>query len=247
MKNSIIASLLCAFVLFSCGENNDLIIAPNLDSSSKILQVALYNSPDVYEEGFNHHTQTIEQIKLDYNRQVFVDLDAASSTSNADTLGVHYSDADFVKLDVWDVEKDNAQGIDGWDLVLANYNGKTDDGTGTLVPYRLTGALINKGKVTAIRLNKAALENNGDTYVSYDEISYDIANTITLSADVDAIGSDWKVLDFATFTYKMVEEQYYIIKTTEGVLFKLAFTGFYNDDLDKGHPSFKFQRILEVE
>ena len=198
-------------------------------------------------KGFNHHTQEIEQIQLDYNREVFVDLDAASSTSNADTLGVHYNDSDYVKLDVWDAENDTAQGIDGWDIVFANYNGKTDDGSGTLVPYRLTGALINKGKVTAIRLNKEELESEGGSFVSYDAISYEVAHEIALSAEVDAVGSDWKILDFATFTYKMVDDQYYLIKTTEGVLFKLSFTSFYNENLDKGHPAFKFQRIIAGE
>ena len=52
MKNSIITSVLCSFVLYSCGEEKEPVIIPSLDTSSYTLQVALYSSPDVYEEGF---------------------------------------------------------------------------------------------------------------------------------------------------------------------------------------------------
>lgn len=242
MKKSIFASLVLSVLLFSCTEE-DTVTIPPLDDSSYALQVSLYSTPDVYEEGFNHQTQQVEQVKLSYNRQVFVNLDAASASSNADTLGVHYNDEAYVKLDVWDTEKDHAEGSEGWDIVLAYYNGKTHDGT-ELVPYMMTGALINKGEVKAIRLNKEELEEEGQSFVSYEDVTYEDAMKLSLSSEVDAIGSDWKVLDFLTFTYKIVENQYYIIETTEGVYFKLAFTSFYNDDLEKGYPAFKFQRLI---
>ncbi|WP_044206299.1 HmuY family protein [Flammeovirga sp. OC4] len=245
MKKSIFASLLLSAALFSCSEEDTVTVPsiPPLDGSSYTLQVPLYSTPDVYEEGFNHHTQQVEEVKLSYNRQVFVDLDAASLTSNADTLGYHYNDEEYVKFDVWDTEKDHAEGSEGWDIVLAYYNGKAHDGT-EYVPYMMTGALVNKGETKAIRLNKEELEEGGETFISYDEVSYADAMNLTLSSEVDAIGSDWKALDFATFTYKIVENQYYIIETTDGVFFKLAFTGFYNDDLEQGYPAFKFQRLI---
>lgn len=247
MKNSIITLLLISFVLYSCGEDKEPIIIQPLDSSSKTLQVAIYSSPDVYTEGYNHNTQQVEQIKLDYNRQVFVDLDAASSTSNADTLAVHYNDSEYVKFDVWDEENDHAQGLDGWDIALAPYNGRVDVGTGELVEYSVTGALINKGVVSAIRINKEELEADNGTFVAYEDITYKIASEISLSEEVDAIGHDWKSFSFATYTFEIVEYQYYIIKSTEGELFKLAFTSFYSEDLDKGYPKFMFQRIVDEE
>lgn len=246
MKNSIITSILCSFLLMACGEDKNSIVPgePELDGSSYSLQVSLHSSPEVFVEGFNHYTQQVEQIQLDYNQQVFVDLDAASETSNGDILEVHYNDEAYVSLDVWDTDKDDAQGLDGWDIVLAYYNGKTDDGTGTLVPYNLTGGLINKSESKAIRLNKEEMEAANETYIGYDDITYDDALKITLSEEVDAVGSDWKKFDFATYSYTTVENQYYIIKSTEDVFFKLAFTSFYDDNLDKGNPKFVFQRIL---
>jgi hypothetical protein len=245
MKNSIITSILCSFLLMACSEDTDPIILqePGLDGSSYSLQVSLHSSPEVFEEGFNHHTQQVEQIQLDYNRQVFVDLDAASETSNADVLGVHYNEDSFVKLDVWDDTKDHVEGIDGWDIVLSNYNGRVDS-QGTLVPYGVTGALINKGKVQAIRLHKEEIEEQGGTFISYDAITYDQAVEFTLDSEVDAIGHDWKSYSFASSSFVMIEDQYYIIKSTEGLYFKLAFTSFYDDNLDKGNPKFIFQRIL---
>jgi len=229
MKNSIITSILCSFLLMACGEDTDPIIPqePGLDGSSYSLQVSLHSSPEVFVEGFNHHTQQVEQIQLDYNRQVFVDLDAASETSNADVLGIHYNDDAFVKLDVWDDTKDHAQGIDGWDIVLSNYNGRLDN-QGTLVLYSVTGALVSKGNVQAIRLNKEEIEAANGTFTSYDDITYEQAVQLTLDSEVDAIGHDWKSYSFASSSFIIVEDQYYIVKSTEGVFFKFAFTSFYD-------------------
>jgi len=213
----------------ACGEDTDPIIPqePGLDGSSYSLQVSLHSSPEVFVEGFNHHTQQVEQIQLDYNRQVFVDLDAASETSNADVLGIHYNDDAFVKLDVWDDTKDHAQGIDGWDIVLSNYNGRLDN-QGTLVLYSVTGALVSKGNVQAIRLNKEEIEAANGTFTSYDDITYEQAVQLTLDSEVDAIGHDWKSYSFASSSFIIVEDQYYIVKSTEGVFFKFAFTSFYD-------------------
>lgn len=243
MKKTIFASVLCAFTFFSCTE--DEVSIPVLDDSSYTLQTPLYSTPDVYEEGFNHHTQQVEQVKLSYNRQVFVNLDAANATTDADTLGYHYNDSEYVKLDVWDPAKDTAEGNEGWDIVLAYYNGKTfNPDTNEEVPYMMTGALINKGEAKAVRLNKTEIEAEGQTFVSYEDVSYEDAMKLTLSSDIDVIGSDWKKLNFATFTYEIVADQYYIIESTDGVFFKLAFTSFYNDALEKGFPTFKFQRLI---
>ncbi|MDW7692917.1 HmuY family protein [Flammeovirgaceae bacterium SG7u.111] len=242
MKKQLFTILIGAVALLtSCGEDDP----DPLFSGENEVQVSLYSKPDVTIQTTDHSGNPIDQT-LSYNRQVFVDLDAVSETTGADTMAVHYSDASYTHFDLWTAGADEATGSEGWDIVLAWYNGKAfDPSTSTYIPYMMTGALINKGVVQALKLNKEAIEEEGKTFISYDDVTFDDAEGMTLSADVAAIGEDWKKLNFSNFQYEMVADQYYIIKSTNGVYFKLAFTGFYSDnDGTKGFPKFKFERIL---
>ncbi|AZQ60890.1 hypothetical protein EI427_01275 [Flammeovirga pectinis] len=240
----LVTLFIASLFITACTDDNNEPSVPE-DTSSHEIQVALYSTPDVEVEMIGHDGQPAKT-KLSYNRQVFVDLDAATETTNADTLGYHWNDAKYTHFDLWETGKDVAEGSQGWDLALAYYNGKTlDPSSGTEVPYMMTGGLINKGEVKAIRLNKEEIEAEGQTFVAYNNITYADANKLSLNEDVDAIGSDWKALDFATFTYQIVADQYYIIESSDQKLYKLAFTGFYSDeDGTKGFPKFKFQRLI---
>ncbi len=239
MKYTLLITLLSMVVFMACEEEET--VAP-LSTAENELQVALYGNPEVLIEGFNHQTQQVEMVALDYNRQVFVDLDAATDDTTADTLGLHYNDTNFTHFDLWEDGADVAAGTSGWDLVFARYNGRVDDGsgTGTMTEYIVTGALINKGTTKAVKVT-----SESTNFVSYDALTYDDAMAMTLSSEVDAIGHDWKALDFSTFLFAIVENQYYVIESTDGVLFKLAFTGFYDDETGtKGFPKFKFERLI---
>ncbi|MGL1886359.1 MAG: HmuY family protein [Reichenbachiella sp.] len=238
IKNKLVIGILSATIFVACEEEK---VTPPLSTEENEMQVPLHGSPEVFAEGFNHATQQIEQIPLSYNRQVFIDLDAVSETSNADTLGLHYNDDAYTAFDIWEDGQDVADGMVGWDIVLAHYNGRTEDpGTGEDVPYMVTGALINKGVVKALKIT-----TDSEGFVSYATLTYQDAVSLTLSEEVDVIGSDWKVFDFATYLYQIVEDQYYVIETTDGVFFKLVFTSFYCDvDGSKGFPKFKFERLI---
>ncbi|OHX67857.1 HmuY family protein [Flammeovirga pacifica] len=231
-------------ILSSCNSDDTSETIIPEDASSHDLQVSLYGMPVVEIEKEQYPGGPVSTVELDYNRQVYVNLDAASSDMNADTTGVHYNDEDYYAFDI-PAEKTSVSGPEGWDIVLTYYLGITYDDQGTAYPYNMTGGLINTTNVKAIRLNKEDLEAEGQTFISYDDITFEEASAITLSSDVAAIGSDWKSLDFATFTYKIVEDQYYIIESSDNKLYKLRFTDFYDlDSGTKGFPMFKFQRII---
>lgn len=238
MKNKLIIGLTGMALVTACSDDS----ATPLSTEENQLQVALYAKPDVLVETFNHHTQQVEEIPLAYNRQVFVDLDASTDTENADTTGVHYNDNDYKAFDLWETGGDAVTGPAGWDIVFAYYNGKTmNPETQEEVPYMMTGALLNKGQVKALKITE---ETAG--YVAYDVLNHEAASALTLGNDLHTVGSDWKYVDFQdNYRFKIVANQYYLIETTDGVLFKLAFTGFYSDsDGTKGFPKFKFERLI---
>ncbi|NLR89860.1 HmuY family protein [Flammeovirga agarivorans] len=229
-------------LLSSCNEESTPVVPE--DTSSHDLQVSLYGLPVVTIEKEQYPGGPVTEVELDYNRQVYIDLDAASADTNADTTGIHWNDAGYVQFDI-PGGVDTAEGSEGWDIVMTYYNGYTSDGEGGQVPYYMTGGLVNKGTAKALRLNKAELEEEGQTFVAYNDVTFEDASALTLSSSADAIGSDWKALDFETFTYKIVEDQYYIVESSEGKLYKLTFTDFYSEeDGTKGFPKFKFQRLI---
>lgn len=235
-------ALIALSSLSACDKEEDIKII--LDSTSHQIQIPLYTQPDVTETRMKHGQ--LQEVTLDYNRQVFVDLDASTESAGADTLGVHYSDDSFVKFDVTaDTPIDTAEGFDGWDIVITEYKGWTPDGQGGLTPYHMTGALLNKGVTKAVKVT----EETVDTFTAFADLSFEDAESIVLSADVDVIGSGWKKLNFSTFTYDIVANQYYIVESTDGSIFKLQFTDFYSDDAEGkgGFPKFSYQRLVAAE
>lgn len=55
----------------------------------------------------------------------------------------------------------------------------------------------------------------------------------------DAVGYEWKEYDFDLAVYTVFPERVYIIEDSEGQFFKLHFTDFYNDQGERGCPTFE--------
>ncbi len=62
-------------------------------------------------------------------------------------------------------------------------------------------------------------------------------------SNVDVIGYSWKEYNFGSSTYEVDPSKNYIIKTTEGMYYKIHFIDFYNDQGDKGTPVFETQLL----
>jgi hypothetical protein len=104
---------------------------------------------------------------------------------------------------------------------------------GTITPYLVNGVLLNPVNTAAARIT---------TTNNFDSISYDMVKDIPLSNKADTIGFDWKYYDFELSKYQVVNNLY-IVKDAEGNLWKVQFYDFYNDNLTKGYPKFRFQRL----
>ena len=72
---------------------------------------------------------------------------------------------------------------------------------------------------------------------SFEEIGFDDINNYPFSLNIDIIGYDWKTFTGGSFTVH--PEQSYLVKTTEGIYFKIHFIDFYNQMGDKGNPKFE--------
>ncbi len=120
-----------------------------------------------------------------------------------------------------------------WDILFTRYRYIFYQ-NGNVIPYVVTGVLINPtGYSVAVDSSKA-----------FTDVDYNYAKNLTYITNRDAIGYDWKHINFQTSTtYTVDENKIYLIKDNGGYYWKLHFIGFYNNDGIKGYPQFEYQRL----
>jgi len=127
-------------------------------------------------------------------------------------------------------------GNTSWDLLFSQYTTLLYTETGDPYPYLVTGVL----------LNAASVEVAVDSITPFSNINFEIAQTMHFSNQADRIGYNWKKYDFDAGSYTTNSDISYIIRDTKGFLYKLRFIGFYkyvNKRLQKGYPSFEYQKL----
>jgi hypothetical protein len=99
--------------------------------------------------------------------------------------------------------------------------------------YLVTGILTNRHEVQVAEVfNK-----------DYASITGEDVSSVSFNSNIDVIGYDWKEFNFSAGAYIIYPEQNYIIRSTEGIYFKLHFIDFYNAQGDKGTPVFELQEL----
>ena len=117
-----------------------------------------------------------------------------------------------------------------WDISFSQYTYIFYDYDPPM-PYLVTGCLLNRNNTTAIR----------DTATAFNNISYSNTGAYHLSSDITTIGYEWKVFSGSGYT---VNTKYnYVIKTAEGIYYKLHFTGYYNASGKQGNPKWEYQQL----
>ena len=101
------------------------------------------------------------------------------------------------------------------------------------MPYLVSGAT----------LNRYAVEASEEFETDFLDINYESIVNHPTSFIKDIIGYDWKYFDFSVGKYTINPSLNYIIKSTEGLYYKLHFIDFYNKTGEKGYPKFEFQQL----
>jgi hypothetical protein len=124
-----------------------------------------------------------------------------------------------------------------WDLVFTQYTTLLITDEGDPYPYLVTGVLSNPLSIAVAQ----------DTLYDFATISLDVVDNFIYSLQQDEIGYDWKDIvgdvNTGNVSYAIVEGLNYIIRDREGFYYKLRFISFYNNNGDKGYPTFEFQRL----
>lgn len=199
------------------------------------------------EVAVNPHTG-VEEAQYYYSVQYGFEF-----ASNELYEGVVNSSADYDNVVL---PKDPANGNDlteklpmsgDWDILISQYlteDSYEDEGVTKYQAYDVVGVLINTGKGIKVANVKDSM---------FDTITLDEAEAKMYEDDVDFIGFNWKELNFATFTYDIVQENYYLVKLSNGDIYKLKFEDFYGtnpgdnpnetNDLLKGHIKYQYQLL----
>jgi hypothetical protein len=118
-----------------------------------------------------------------------------------------------------------------WDMVFGTYTETFE--LAEPVSYTVTGVLGQRGR-TSVAL---------DTIIGFANLSLDDAMTLPYTEDEDAVGYDWKTLDFSTFLFDVDTSKVYVIQVGGDGTYKLRFTDFYSPTGTRGVPSFQYQRL----
>ncbi len=97
--------------------------------------------------------------------------------------------------------------------------------------------------VSGTTLNRYQVEASEDFDTEFTQINYESILTYPTSYIKDIIGYDWKSFNFSSGKYTVNPAMNFIIKSTEGIYYKLHFIDFYNETGDKGYPKFEFQSL----
>jgi hypothetical protein len=127
-------------------------------------------------------------------------------------------------------------GNSSWDLLFTQYTTLLFTDVGDPYPYLVTGVLLNP-KFTFVAF---------DSISAFNDITFEMAQSMDFTNQADKIGYDWKHYDFDAGTYTVKSDLNYILRDNKGFLYKLRFIGFYkflNNRLQKGYPSFEYQKL----
>lgn len=126
---------------------------------------------------------------------------------------------------------------ESYDLLFTQYTTMLFTNSGERYPYLVTGVLLNPYQTEAA----AIIEPN------FDNINFQQASTSTFLQKADVIGFDWKKVigdvSSGNVYYEPRPEKVYFVRDSRGFYFKMRFIGFYNNQGEKGYPTFEFQKL----
>ena len=120
-----------------------------------------------------------------------------------------------------------------WDLLFTQYTHLFEDNIETPA-YLVTGVYSNY--LNDVQVTKDSINN-------FEDINTTSITSSAFSNEQNAIGYKWKIYDFDAQIYSVNSQMTYIIKSVSNRYFKLRFLDFYNNEGEKGFPSFEIQEL----
>ena len=128
-----------------------------------------------------------------------------------------------------------------WDLCFTVFTNEIV-GYGT---YGFTDFVLSNSKSNVMAYQVQEVDDNEDDMIDNPYTDFSIADIITDNFENSqrAIGSSWRIGGGPGYSPAVKDNVYYIIKDSEGLLYKLKFLSLMNDDGVRGYPQFEYQLI----
>lgn len=172
-------------------------------------------------EKLENDTFYVHFANLDNSEEYYMEI-----PKNPDVNFVLFSFNNGGQVSVSEPDKNN------WDICFTKYSTLIPDNYGTPTDYLVRGVFLNPIKNIEVAL---------DTINYFYEIIPEMIDSYNYSSLRDAIGYDWKV--YSDDIYQIREYNSYILKNVNGLNYKIRFTSYYNDQGDKGYPSFELTEL----
>lgn len=208
----------------------------NLDSTAIGNWVGLNNVYIVdrqYDDNGNHRGYKkiqLQTVDIDSYTFKYANLDGSNENTytiykNNSRSFIHFNFDNGGQTLLLEPEKNS------WDILFTNHHHKFDNLT---LPFVLTQALTNKHNGVVV-----AEDNNSN----FSNITLQDTVKYTFTNYWNEIGHDWKIRNSADNSFTIEEKKSYILKTTQGLFYKIRFIDFYNNSGVKGYPTFEIQRL----
>lgn len=104
------------------------------------------------------------------------------------------------------------------------------------IPYQVRGVYLNPNLVEAVEFE------NIDK-IDFNDLSRDDVSNVVFSKKLNVIGYDWKNFSLQGEVYAVDPNRIYIIKDTEGFIYKFRFISFFSEKGERGFTSFEIQQL----
>lgn len=216
------------------GDPSRLALGDFLDLNSVYDKVVILRK-DNFNGKFSYYLLKVSHIEPNKYQFEFSEKDASFITEYTANIpsalphNYYYAKINGRQIDTLN-QKIEATKEMGWDFYFTRYSRYFDD---IGINYIVTGVLLNP------QTTRAYL----DSVSKFEDISMDDVDHSRLVKTMDVIGYNWKSIDNSYSDYTVKSNYNYIISTQEGNFYKLRFVGFYNQNHEKGNPSFEFQKL----
>lgn len=120
-----------------------------------------------------------------------------------------------------------------WDLNFTVFTNILDFGEGVLGGYGYSDFIV-----TNIHGGASSYEVLTDDFTYADFTESDVDNTL-FTQDQTTIGSNWR----SVFSGLTLADRFYVLKDTDGNLYKIRFNALVNDRGERGYPSFDYIKL----
>lgn len=120
-----------------------------------------------------------------------------------------------------------------WDLNFTVFTNILDFGEGVLGGYGYSDFIV-----TNIHGGASSYEVLTDDFTYADFTESDVDNTL-FTQDQTTIGSNWR----SVFSGLTLADRFYVLKDTDGNLYKIRFNALVNDSGERGYPSFDYIKL----